>query len=179
MKQRHKSQVGVKCFMVEKIGKGVSTYEEDGSGCVHFNTLPNGFDSTKWQGRYVCNKCKRIFRATVLGSVWSTESGKLQPGAMYWDDDIDGSLYWDNQPGPSLCVVLPDMHIWNIDSRASNCDMKNDRLHRCWVREGVAPNITVSKRGVSCKAGAGSILTHDHKGKASFHGFLRNGYLKP
>lgn len=171
----------LKCFMVEKIGRAVMTYENDSSGCDHINVRPKEEYADNWQGQYICNKCNKIFEATIYGFAWSTESGRLEPGAMYWDDDIDGSLYWDNHPGPSLCVVLPDMHIWNIDSRASNCDMKKDRLHRCWVREGVPPNITVSKRGRTCHAGAGSILTHNYKeGKitgVSFHGFLRNGYI--
>lgn len=43
--------------------------------------------------------------------------------------------------------------------------------HACWVRHGEPPNVTVDKNGVTCRAGAGSIIADD------FHGFLRNGWL--
>jgi hypothetical protein len=55
--------------------------------------------------------------------------------------------------------------------RASNCTMPNDMLHRCWVRHGNPPMITVDKNGPTCGAGAGSILS------GNWHGFLRNGEL--
>jgi hypothetical protein len=49
--------------------------------------------------------------------------------------------------------------------------MPNDRLHRCWVRHGDAPELTVDKNGKTCGAGGGSIVS------GSYHGFLRNGFL--
>jgi hypothetical protein len=45
----------------------------------------------------------------------------------------------------------------------------NPRPHKCWVRHGEPPNHTVDKRGNTCGAGAGSILS------GSYHGFLRDG----
>lgn len=60
---------------------------------------------------------------------------------------------------------------WDIDSRASNCTMREDNVHRCWVREGEPPIVTVGKRGRTCAAGAGSIAV------TGFHGFLRNGQI--
>lgn len=95
---------------------------------------------------------------------------EMPPGAM-WD------AYWmpDNWKGPdgrSLHVVLPNGHEWCIDGRASNCTKPDDKVHRCWVRHGEPPNLTVDKNGNTCAAGAGSILSGD------FHGFLRNGYLE-
>jgi hypothetical protein len=77
---------------------------------------------------------------------------------------------WDNQFEPQLCVRTPG-GVWIIDSRASNCTMPEDRVHRCWIRHGVPPNITVDKGGHTCQAGAGSIQC------GSYHGFLRNGEL--
>jgi hypothetical protein len=68
-------------------------------------------------------------------------------------------------------VVLPNGHIWDVDGRASNCDMKEDRTHRCWVRHGDPPNVHVDKNGHTCHAGAGSILS------GNYHGFLHNGEL--
>ncbi len=65
---------------------------------------------------------------------------------------------------------------WDIDSIASNCTMPEDvrqEKHHCWIRHGVAPDITVDKQGTTCGAGAGSIQA------GSYHGFLRNGWLEP
>lgn len=45
------------------------------------------------------------------------------------------------------------------------------RPHKCWVRHGDAPAITVDKQGVTCGAGAGSIMA------GNYHGFLRDGRL--
>ncbi len=73
--------------------------------------------------------------------------------------------------GKSYMVRCPDGHDWCIDSRASNCDMMDDNIHKCWVRHGTAPDFTVDKNGHTCHAGAGSILT------PKWHGFLTNGYL--
>jgi hypothetical protein len=73
--------------------------------------------------------------------------------------------------GDHLVVVCPNGYTWDIDSRASNCTMPYDYNHRCWVRHGDPPKITVDKNGVTCAAGAGSILAGD------YHGFLQNGIL--
>lgn len=73
----------------------------------------------------------------------------------------DGRAYICRTPGGE----------WHIDSRASNCTMTDDDVHRCWVRHGEAPNLTVDKNGVTCSAGAGSIQC------GAYHGFLRDGYL--
>ena len=43
--------------------------------------------------------------------------------------------------------------------------------HNCWVREGIPPNITVSKHPINCNSGAGSIQ------QGRYHGFLRDGHL--
>lgn len=73
--------------------------------------------------------------------------------------------------GRWLVVRLPNGHDWCIDSRCSNCTLKDDNTHRCWVRHGDPPNITVDKNGVTCAAGGGSIQSGD------YHGFLRDGEL--
>jgi len=89
---------------------------------------------------------------------------------------VGAMWYWDGysckgEDGHCLMVKTPGGD-WIIDSRASNCTMKEDNIHRCWVRHGTPPNVTVSKNGNTCRAGAGSILV------GSYHGFLRNGYLE-
>lgn len=100
------------------------------------------------------------------------------PGAIF--EDPEGA--WDRSSrkrifgidGKCINVVLPNGHVWAIDSRASNCTMKEDNIHKCWVRHGdgrCIENLTVDKNGYTCQAGAGSIIAGD------FHGFLTNGYL--
>ncbi len=108
--------------------------------------------------------------------LYDTETGYPTPGDMYFEICLDSPsstkcYYWDNCPGKHLIVVTPDNHHWNVDSRARNCTIPEDRIHRCWIAHGEPPNVTVDKNGPTCSAGAGSIQT------ASWHGFLRNGHL--
>lgn len=97
------------------------------------------------------------------------------PGAMYnawWNPEC-----WKGKDGLALVVRCPDGHDWNIDAVCSNCTLPNDKSHRCWLRHGKVPNITVDKVGpadngdTTCAAGAGSIQT------PKWHGFLRGGEL--
>jgi hypothetical protein len=90
------------------------------------------------------------------------------PGAM-WDATWMPESY--RVQGRYLIVRLPNGRDWAIDDEASNCTRKGDESHRCWVRHGEPPNLTVDKNGETCAAGAGSILSGD------YHGFLRNGVL--
>lgn len=78
---------------------------------------------------------------------------------------------WCGPDGRSLVVVCPDGRQWMIDSRASNCTMPDDKVHKCWVRHGSpeAGDLHVDKDGVTCAAGAGSIDT------GGYHGFLHHG----
>lgn len=78
---------------------------------------------------------------------------------------------WKGPDGRSIEVICPNGKYWAIDSRASNCTLPEDTVHRCWVRHGEPPELTVDKNGVTCQAGAGSILAGD------YHGFLQNGWL--
>ena len=82
-----------------------------------------------------------------------------------------GSMTGDD--GRSLVVRCPDGHDWMIDSRASNCDKKDDDTHHCWVRTGRPEDGTlhVDKNGNTCGAGGGSIQT------TNWHGFLHSGML--
>jgi hypothetical protein len=103
--------------------------------------------------------------------LWGTDSGQLEPGCMYWSDDYQGGdcFQWDNCEGQHLHAVLPNGVPWDIDGRAANCNRRDDRSHRCWVREGEPPNVTAGKAGNTCSAGAGSIAAGD------YHGFLQDG----
>lgn len=94
------------------------------------------------------------------------------PGAMWFADWMIQPNGWYRGPdGHCLIVKVPGNHDWMVDSRANNCTLPNDNEHRCWVRHGLVPNITVDKNGLTCQAGAGSILV------PNWHGHLRNGFL--
>lgn len=109
----------------------------------------------------------------IPGCIWNSE----------WLTDFE-----HGPDGMALYCICPGGHQWGIDGRASNCDSpcsvcgmpyhshkdkghsyKDVKPHQCWIRHGTPPNITVDKNGVTCNAGAGSILT------PNWHGFLRNG----
>jgi hypothetical protein len=96
---------------------------------------------------------------------------ELPPGAMWldpfprrWDVGFDGR---------ALSVKLPDNHVWQVDGEATNCTRRGDRTHRCWLREGEPPYVTVGNHpdDLTCSAGAGSIAS------PGYHGFLQNGVL--
>lgn len=103
--------------------------------------------------------------------------GELPIGALYVakDEPAGRWSYPKGSDGLSVWCVVPEkrgIHHWCIDSRASNCTMKTDDQHRCWVRHGTfGGTIHVDKSGLTCAAGAGSILTD------GWHGFLHNGEL--
>lgn len=126
--------------------------------------------------RFSARGAMRIYRREDTGEEIITL--RDHPGAVF--EDEEGA--WDSSArkrvfgpdGKSINIVLPNGRIWAIDSRASNCDMKEDHVHKCWVRhgDGRGGNIHVDKEGHTCNAGAGSILAGD------YHGFLHHGYLK-
>lgn len=93
-------------------------------------------------------------------SWWYRRTPEPKPGLVYCGPD-----------GLTLTVYCPDGGQWTIDGRASNCTLPKDNEHRCWVRHGVPPMITVDKNGHTCDAGAGSIISPN----GNYHGFLQNG----
>lgn len=108
------------------------------------------------------NGALTTFREAPPGAMWYAWWMKSEQSGYNWD--------WDNQTEAPLICKTPGGE-WNIDSRASNCTMKDDRKHRCWIRHGEPPNITVDKNGLTCAAGAGSIQC------GNYHGFLQSGKL--
>lgn len=101
------------------------------------------------------------------------EGGGPVPGDMFWIGFAYSGHCFTHEPPCEhhLHVVLPNGHWWDIDGRAANCTLPQDKTHRCWVRHGTPPHITVDKNGPTCSAGAGSILSD------GYHGFLREGRL--
>jgi hypothetical protein len=95
------------------------------------------------------------------------------PGAVWnasWFVERDNPI-WQGPDGRCLVARCPDGHDWMIDSRARNCTMPDDNVHKCWVRHGRPEDGTlhVDKDGPTCAAGAGSIDT------GTWHGFLHHG----
>jgi hypothetical protein len=151
------------------------TFIKDVSDKINYNHHggePGDYPEELWP--IVCEECGAVAQPDATRQVFNkrlydTPSGELEPGCIYWNDWYPENMFWDNHLGPVLCAVLPNGWEWVIDSRASNCGSPDDRLHRCWCRHGEPPNITVDKNGLTCSAGAGSIMGGD------WHGFLRNG----
>lgn len=165
MKARLATPIG-KLIIGEYIS-GVAHRHEAAVGKVSHDEVFDG-------GQYQCDECKEMFKPDTWGTRYDTPSGKLEPGCLWWNNDLPENYYWDNHKGPHLYAMTPNGHFWNIDSRASNCGSPNDRLHRCWVRTGKVPNIHVGKDGHTCVAGAGSIWAN--KGEPDeWHGYLHHG----
>lgn len=94
------------------------------------------------------------------------------PGAIYNADWYADHPCWCGPDGRSLIAILPNGNEWHIDGPANNCTDKEGFMaakHKCWIRHGEPPMLTVDKNGPTCHAGAGSILS------GNYHGFLRNG----
>lgn len=121
-------------------------------------------DFDEWQLNH-----HEIYIDRKTGSLY--ELGSSVPvGAIWrctWYEDMKD---FTGPDGKSYCVKTPGGD-WVIDSRASNCTLPNDNIHKCWVRTGEPPNFTVGKNGNTCAAGAGSIMMKN------YHGFLINGEL--
>lgn len=108
----------------------------------------------------------------------------LPCGALYAmdRDHCTSPNGWPAAGGDGLAVVCVcnysgNNHHWYIDGRASNCTMKEDKEHRCWVRHGTfGDRLTVDKNGKTCGAGAGSFFMGANN---EWHGFLRNGVMAP
>ncbi|HEX8567731.1 MAG TPA: hypothetical protein VF648_18980 [Pyrinomonadaceae bacterium] len=143
----------IKCFFLEATEKEkvFELFDEDG------NKTGSGIHT--------------VYRRSDTGEEMTLRDAP--PGAMYYADWYDS--IWQPQLEHVLIVILPNRFAWVVDGQSSNCgrsDDHNQREHHCWIIEGVLPNITVSKNGKTCQAGAGSILA------GNYHGFLRNGYLE-
>jgi hypothetical protein len=181
----------IKIFFVEPTGTMMYSYSFKCEPCDHItrvdigeitgNRLPSIDDWSKVT--HPCEKCGQevklcstggstIFRRPDTGEIFG-DGVALPPDAVYdatWCHDFPDECGPD---GRCLVAVLPNGHHWYIDSRASNCTLPEDKVHRCWVRHGRPEDGTlhVDKNGVTCAAGAGSIQMDD------FHGFLHHGMI--
>lgn len=100
----------------------------------------------------------------------------------YWLPDRYGSDGWVNvgPDGLALAVCVPEQirskwigREFHPEQRASNCTMRADDKHHCWVRHGDARKneCHVDKSGPTCAAGAGSIVTD------GWHSFIQRNLV--
>ena len=173
---------------------GTVPAERDEDGYVSGDLTPTtGHDDRRWPQE--CDKgcgyhftendqwqdfLDHIYRRVDTGEL--TTIRDAPDGAMW-----DAWWYpWKGPDGKCIGVRCPGGGEWIIDSVASNCTIhpatgprtilpynpdpnSAPEAHRCWIRHGEPPNLTVDKNGHTCAAGAGSILAGD------YHGFLRDG----
>ena len=109
------------------------------------------------------------FRNSETGEV----TQRRQPGAMWYANESWSESIGNPGPDGKHLFVQTPSGPWGIDSDASNCTRKGE-LHHCWVRHGIAPNITVDKNGETCGCGHSIAIPSDCSG---YHGFLTDGYL--
>ncbi|MGC2239138.1 MAG: hypothetical protein WA584_23485 [Pyrinomonadaceae bacterium] len=129
------------------------------------------FVSTNGDGKSQGESVGLTYRRTDTGEEYA-DLRDVPVGAMWFADWYDAMFA--AQLAHVLVVKTPGGD-WIVDSQSANCGLPEDYLqqtHHCWIIEGDLPNITVSKNGKTCVAGAGSIQA------GSYHGFLRNGYLE-
>lgn len=132
-----------------------------------------------WPTRCVCGyefrpeDERQLFSQHIYRRADTSEEMTLRdaPDGAMWDATwLHSCPGWCGDDGRAIICRVPNGHDWQIDGTASNCTRPNE-AHKCWVRHGEPPSLTVDKNGNTCAAGAGSILTK------TWHGFLRNGEL--
>ncbi len=137
--------------------------------CAHCGTSVPEKQKPEKVGDVIFDVTHQVFTSRL----YDTNSGEPEPGDIYyikWHKPGE-CPNWNDCDGRHLHAKLPNGHDWDVDGRASNCTMKDDRSHRCWVRTGSPEDgtIHVDKNGHTCAAGAGSIIAGD------WHGFLHHG----
>lgn len=122
-------------------------------------------DTDEWQ----------IFGRTIYKRIDTDEEMTLEsaPVGACWNAPWFSERGRYLGPDGRCLVVKTPGGDWIINSRASNCTMKDNTVHRCWVQHGSPEqgDLHVDKNGYTCAAGAGSIII------GSYHGFLLNGML--
>jgi hypothetical protein len=155
--------MSIECFLIEPIWEPYSA-----------EAAAAGFHNKYEDWRPGENVCIAGWRRVDTGEE-RKHNNEFGVGAMWFAYWQVRNRDWSNETGPHLHVRCPNgpdgTRDWDIDSRCSNCALPNDKLHRCWIRHGEPPNITVDKSGLTCSAGAGSIAL------PKWHGFLRGGRL--
>lgn len=148
------------------------TYQFDGEGEIVRGPFVDGISSPLM--RNLATGEELPSRDLPIGALYAAIKGKDRPADEYPRAGADGLSI--------MCVVAGDEGYrgnttWNIEGRASNCTLPEEKSHRCWVRHGtIGERITVDKNGPTCQAGAGSFFMGP---KNCWHGFVRDGRLTP
>jgi hypothetical protein len=138
-------------------------------------------ETDKWQVQR-----QGLYRRSDTGEVTTLQEA---PAGAMWNAWWLPSGY-AGPDGQRLVVKCPGGGEWQIDGVANNCTIhpasgprtvlpydpdpaSDPNAHRCWIRHGEPPNITVDKAGHTCGAGGGSIQT------CNYHGFLTGGVFVP
>jgi hypothetical protein len=182
----------VKIGEIENDGRDEEKRREDhslGNGVNHDvepgQIYPVSYDDPRWPSHCTCgfkfpDEVVRQYFPERMYRVQGTDTlvtlRNAPAGAMWYATWLEKYDAYKGPDGRCLIVKLPNGNDWTIDSRASNCTLPNDTVHKCWIRHGTPPNITVDKNGFTCAAGAGSILSG--QGDRHYHGFLINGELR-
>lgn len=155
---------------------------EDGTHWVDSGQIAKDFEGHPlWPTHCPCgyefqdspDEQRQLFSSHIYRRADTGEEMTLRdaPDGAMWDATwLHGWAANCGPDGRSIVCKVPVNHDWHIDGPCSNCTRPNEP-HKCWVRHGEPPNLTVDKNGDTCAAGAGSILT------PTWHGFLRNGEL--
>ncbi len=166
----------------------IGTFQQDIPSRDGYEELAPKVEHTHPAWPTKCEHCDYLFQPQDDWQEWAerlmrrsdtndlTTRDAAPPGAMWdawWYRDHQESTGTD---GRSLVVRLPNGHEWCMDFRCSNCTLPQDNVHKCWVRHGDPPNLTVNKDGVTCQAGAGSIWSRQGH-PDEWHGFLTKGKL--
>lgn len=139
---------------------------------------PPDYPAERWPVK--CDHClatppPEAKHQVFTAKLYDTASGHPEPGDLFERECYAQTRWgrcawgWTNCTGRHLIGILPNGHEWDICSRCSNCTMRDDNTHRCWIVSGEPPAVDVGKGGHTCAAGAGSI------GVPGWHGFLRSG----
>jgi hypothetical protein len=154
--------------------------EPSGGGWLYENdSVPIPRTDPRWPAQCKCNyvftddDTWQVFTDRIYVDLEGAEYSlrNAPPGALWWAEWLEGLEHWWKGPDGHILMAQTPGGQWCIDSRASNCTMPKDDEHRCWIRHGTPPEITVDKNGKTCAAGAGSIIS------GNYHGFLQNGYF--
>lgn len=193
--RRYTSSGGGECPHIENWGYHQASYslpepiQEDGGSISQLRPGQTkygvAFDDPRWPTHCLCgfkfddSVAKQVFEEDLLRRQDTDELVTIRnvPHGGMWYAEHYGK--YPNMCGPDEKALMVKVmgHDWHVDGRASNCTMPTDNTHRCWIRHGTVPNITVDKQGHTCQAGAGSIWVRMGK-PDGWHGFLRNGRLE-
>jgi hypothetical protein len=162
------------------IEQAVETFDPVKMHWVDDGKTPEDYkDDPRWPTQCVCgyqfqpSDQWQLFGSHIYKRVDTGEEMTLRdaPEGAMWDATwYHGVPQWCGDDGRAIICRVPTNHDWHIDGTCSNCTRPKEE-HKCWVRHGDPPNLTVDKNGNTCAAGAGSVLT------STWHGFLRNGEL--